>query len=96
MGGAGSSVTGIYHSMEGTGDAESSVCGRTSRYVSFGDAADAATDRFRQQYLQKLTDGQEVRLAEMIDDEPKTRCVLLLFKRLPRWKQNRRHCHAMM
>ena len=45
--GAGSSVTGIYHSMEGTGDAESSVCGRTSRYVSFGDAADAATDRFQ-------------------------------------------------
>ena len=47
MGCAGSSVTGIYHSMEGTGDAESSVCGRTSRYVSFGDAADAATDRFQ-------------------------------------------------
>lgn len=67
--------------MEGTGDAESSVCGRTSRYVSFGDAADAATDRFQAAVLQKLTDGQEVRLAGKIDRiEPKTRCVYYYLK----------------
>lgn len=36
---------------------------------------------FRQQYLQKLTDGQEVRLAGKIDRiEPKTRCVYYYLK----------------
>ncbi len=81
MGCAGSSVTGIYHSMEGTGDAESSVCGRTSRYVSFWDAADAATDRFQAAVPAGTTDGQEVRLAGKIDRiEPKTRCVYYYLK----------------
>ena len=81
MGCAGSSVTGIYHSMEGTGDAESSVCGRTSRYVSLGMLQMQRQIDFRQQYLQKLTDGQEVRLAGKIDRiEPKTRCVYYYLK----------------
>ena len=96
MGCAGSSVTGIYHSMEGTGDAESSVCGRTSRVCFFWDAADAATDRFQAAVLQKLTDGQEVRLAGKIDRiEPKNQMRLLLLKDCT-VEAECRHCHAMM
>lgn len=66
--------------MEGTGDLESLFAAGLP-VCSFGVLQMQRQIDFRQQYLQKLTDGQEVRLAGKIDRiEPKTRCVYYYLK----------------
>lgn len=81
MGCAGSSVTGIYHSMEGTGMRKVLFAAGLPGMFLLGMLQMQRQIDFRQQYLQKLTDGQEVRLAGKIDRiEPKTRCVYYYLK----------------